>query len=128
MPREYSTLQKSILVVDEDQNLGRSLTLVLKRAGYQVATVSQAFEALEALRTGNYDLIILDIAAAENWLTLLPEVLCQYPRLLVLVFTAIWSPETALEIEKMGIHAHLEKPVTPKQLLDCVETNLKEHA
>jgi DNA-binding NtrC family response regulator len=85
MPREYSTLQKSILVVDEDQNLGRSLTLVLKRAGYQVATVSQAFEALEALRTGNYDLIILDIAAAENWLTLLPEVLCQYPRLLVLV-------------------------------------------
>jgi two-component system, NtrC family, phosphoglycerate transport system response regulator PgtA len=127
MSRELFTLQKSILVVDDDQNLRRSLALILKRAGYQVGTAGQACEALELLRTGNYNLIILDIVSPENRLTLLPAVLCIYPHLSVLVFTAHWSPETALEIEKLGVHAHLEKPVTPGQLLDCVEMVLAGH-
>jgi DNA-binding NtrC family response regulator len=128
MTQQYFSPSGSVLVVDEDQNLRRSLALILKRAGYMVVTVGQACEALEILRAGNYNLIILDIMAPENRLTLLPAVLCTYPHLSVLVFTAHWSPETALEIEKIGIRAHLEKPITPGQLLDCVETILKEHA
>ena len=124
MSRPYFPFQQSVLIVDEDQNLRHSLVLILKRAGYQAVAVGQACEALEVLRTGNYNLIILDIATAENRLTLLPAILCIYPHLSVLVFTAHWSPETAQEIEKMGVQAHLEKPVTPGQLLDCVETVL----
>jgi DNA-binding NtrC family response regulator len=118
--------QKSVLVVDEDENLRRSLDLVLKRAGYKVNTVGQACEALELLRTSQINLLILDIATPENRLTLLPAVLCLYPRISVLVFTAQWSPETALEIEKLGIQAHLEKPVTPDALLERVKAILKE--
>jgi len=126
MSREQLTPPKSVLVVDDDQNSRISLALILKRAGYQVATASQACEALDILRTGNFNLIILDITLPENKLTLLPTVLCLYPHLSVLVFTAHWSPETAMEIEQQGIQAHLEKPVTPGQLLECVETILKK--
>jgi DNA-binding NtrC family response regulator len=71
-------------------------------------------------------LLILDIATPENRLTLLPAVLCLYPHISILVFTAQWSPETALEIEKLGIQAHLEKPVTPDALLQRVKAILKE--
>jgi DNA-binding NtrC family response regulator len=126
MSRQPFLPPKSILIVDEDQNLRRSLALMLKSAGYLVSTVSRACEALEFLRTGNYHLVILDITTPENRLTLLPAILCIYPHLSVLVFTAFWSPETALEIEHLGVDAHLEKPVTPKQLLDCVETVLSQ--
>jgi DNA-binding NtrC family response regulator len=127
MPREQLTPPRSVLVVDDDQNSRLSLALILKRAGYQVATVGRACEALDVLRTGNFNLIILDITMPENRLTLLPTVLCIYPNLSVLVFTAQWSPETAMELEQLGVQAHLEKPVTPGQVLECVETVLKKH-
>ena len=128
MSRQYGFLQKSVLVVDEDENLRRSLDLILKRAGYQVATVAQACEALELLTTSHFNLIILDISTPANRLTLLPAVLCLYPQTSVLVFTAHWSPETALEIERLGVKAHLEKPVTPDSLLERVDSLLKrEH-
>ena len=127
MHRETFLLPKSVLVIDEDGNLRRSLALVLEHAGYQAVTVGRACEALELLRTSHFHLIILDISTPENRLTLLPTVLCLYPSLPVLVFTAQWSPETVLEIEKLGVQAHLEKPVTPDSLLERVNAILKEN-
>ncbi len=127
MPEQTFVPPRSVLVVDEDKNLRRSLALVLTHAGYQVATVGRACEALELLRTSLYHLIILDITTPENRLTLLPAVLCLYPKLSVLVFTAQWSPETALEIERLGVQAHLKKPVTPDSLLERVDAILKNH-
>jgi len=50
-----------------------------------------------------------------------------YSHLSVLVFSAHWSPETALEIEQLGVQAHLEKPVMPKSLLERVDAILKEN-
>jgi DNA-binding NtrC family response regulator len=118
--------RSSILVVDNDPNLRRSLGLVLKRAGYAVHTVGRACEALEYLESGHYSLVILDLVMVDNRLTLLPTVLHRFPHIPILVFTADWSPETANEIEQLGIRAHLIKPITPKILLECVETILQE--
>jgi two-component system phosphoglycerate transport system response regulator PgtA len=128
MTPEPFTLPKSVLIVDDDQNLRRSLSLMLRRAGYLAAACGQACEALQQLQSGSYNLIIMDITSPENRLTLLPAILCMYPHLSVLVFTALWSPETALEIGRLGVQAHLEKPVTPGQLLDCVEVILAKQA
>ena len=128
MSQQNFPFQKSVLVVDEDLNLRRSLALILKRAGYLATTIGQACDALETLRNGHYNLVILDITTPENRLTLLPAILCMYPHISVLVFTAHWSPETAREIEKLGVYGHLEKPVTPGQLLERVEAILAEQA
>jgi DNA-binding NtrC family response regulator len=128
MSPEPFALPKSVLIVDDDQNLRRSLSLMLRRAGYLAAACGQACEALQHLQSGSYNLIIMDITTPENRLTLLPAILCMYPHLSVLVFTALWSPETALEIGKLGVQAHLEKPVTPGQLLDCVGAILAKQA
>jgi DNA-binding NtrC family response regulator len=116
---------KRVLIVDNDLNQRLSLAMVLNHAGYLVTTVGQACEALDRLETGNYDLIILDSMVMDNKLTLLPAVLQRFPTTSVLVFTAQWSPETAAEIELLGIGAHLEKPVTPDALLDRVGLILK---
>jgi DNA-binding NtrC family response regulator len=128
MSREsFAYSRKNVLIVDSDLNLRLSLAMVLKRAGYLVTTVGQACEALDRLETGNYNLVILDIMIMDNKFTLLPTILQMYPTISVMVFTAQWSPETAAEIEQMGISAHLEKPVTPDALLACVKSILKEH-
>ena len=117
---------KSILIIDDDINQRRSLALVLKSVNYMVNTVGKAGEAIENLKAEKYDLIILDIATIDTKINLLPTVKGLYPEVPILVFTAQWSPETAAEIEQIGISAHLSKPITPSALLDCVDLILRE--
>jgi DNA-binding NtrC family response regulator len=127
MSRDSLTPIKSVLIIDDDLNMRRSLALILKHAGYRVTSVGQACEVFECLGADKYDLIILDIVTIDDQLTLLPAVKRLYPYLPILIFTAQWSPELAVEIERLGVRAHLVKPVTPKSLLECVDAILIEH-
>ena len=50
-----------ILLVDDEPDINAALSVVLKRAGYDVDTFDNPFIALEKLRPGFYGLIILDV-------------------------------------------------------------------
>jgi DNA-binding NtrC family response regulator len=128
MSRDNVRLSKTVLIVDSDLNLRLSLALILKRAGYSVTTVGRACEACERLKADQFDLIILDVLTIDNKLTLLPQILQEYPKTATLAFTAQWSPETAAELQELGISAHLEKPVTPNSLLEEVEKIIEHHS
>ena len=119
---------KSILIVDGDQNLRYSMALILRRAGYRVDMTGDAAAALVGLRTGKYDLTILDMLMPDNGSILLPRILNLYPNLAILILTANSSPETPLETSHLGEHSRLTKPVTPETLLECVKTTLQEHS
>jgi len=53
--------EKRILVVDDDADIVAMAALVLRRAGYQVNTVSSGDAALVQVAQISYDLILLDI-------------------------------------------------------------------
>jgi len=68
------TVANNVLVVDDDQNLRRSLALVLERSGYQVTTATNAQDAMRALHAGPIDLVFLDIKLPDqNGIALLPK-------------------------------------------------------
>ena len=50
-----------ILIVDDDKNIRRFLSLVLSSAGYKIFDVNSAKEALQTMEEQRIDLIILDI-------------------------------------------------------------------
>ena len=50
-----------ILVVDDDPQIRRAMRTTLTARGYEVADARTGEEALEALRSGNYDLVLLDM-------------------------------------------------------------------
>jgi DNA-binding response OmpR family regulator len=50
-----------ILLVDDEPDINAALSVVLKRAGYDVDTFDNPFIALEKLKPGFYGLIILDV-------------------------------------------------------------------
>ncbi len=53
---------RSILIVDDDALLRRSLAFNLEKAGYRVSTAATAEEALASVRLDPPDLVLLDIA------------------------------------------------------------------
>ena len=50
-----------IMLVDDEPDINAALSVVLKRGGYDVDTFENPFIALEKLKPGFYDLIILDV-------------------------------------------------------------------
>jgi len=55
----------NILVVDDEKLLVKGIKFNLENEGYQVDTAHDGLEAVELARSGNYDLIILDVMMPE---------------------------------------------------------------
>jgi len=54
-------MAKRILIVDDDQLMRRSLAFNLEQAGYEVKSAANAEDAIDVLRGGAFDLVLLDI-------------------------------------------------------------------
>lgn len=123
------TVANNVLVVDDDQNLRRSLALVLERSGYQVTTATNAQDAMRALHAGPIDLVFLDIKLPDqNGIELLPQIRRLYPELPVLILTAHATLGTAVEAVRSGARDYLFKPIDPPQILARVRKILAEQA
>ena len=121
-----------ILIIDDEQNIRRTITLALESMGHEVVAVENGSAALKQLTQGSFDAAFLDLKLEEqNGLDLLPEMLKQDGHLPVIVFTAFASIETAVEAMRRGAVDYIPKPFTPDQLrhaLDRVQkTRRLEH-
>jgi|WetSurMetagenome_2_1015567.scaffolds.fasta_scaffold87349_2 DNA-binding NtrC family response regulator len=118
-------LPKSILIVDDDRNLRHSLALILQREGYVVETAENASECMAYLRSGKFDLTILELMMPdESASILLPKLMRLYPRLAFIILTSQAGAETEAEAAHLGEHSRLTKPVTPEALLKQVRSSL----
>lgn len=117
----------SILIIDDEPNLRRSLGLILQRAGYTVTTASNAAEALQLLQAGPYDLAFLDIKLPDqNGLQLLPQMKQLYSEMPILILTAHATLESAIGAVRLGAKDYLLKPIDPENILTRVEDVIKE--
>jgi DNA-binding response OmpR family regulator len=119
----------TILVIDDEPHLRRSLMLILQRAGYQVTIAGSASEARHYLQAGPYDLIFLDLKMPEvDGLTFLAEIRTRYPDLPVLILTAHATLESAMEAVRQGARDYLLKPIRPEAILARVAQVLEAQA
>ena len=117
----------SILIIDDEPNLRRSLGLILQRAGYIITTASSAAEALHLLQAGAYDLTFLDIKLPDqNGIQLLPQIRALYPEMPILILTAHATLDTAIGAVRLGARDYLLKPIDPENILSRVDDILKE--
>ena len=117
----------SILIIDDEPNLRRSLGLILQRAGYAITTASNAAEAIHLLQAGAYDLTFLDIKLPDqNGLQLLPQLRNLYPDMPVLILTAHATLDTAIGAVRLGARDYLLKPIDPENILNRVDSILSE--
>ena len=56
-----TAINARIMLVDDEPDINAAMSVVLKRAGYDVNTFDNPFIALEKLKPGFYGLIVLDV-------------------------------------------------------------------
>ena len=109
---------ETILIIDDDINLSRSLALIMQRVGYKVSTVATAREGVQLLQAGAFDLVFLDIKLPDqSGIDLLPIIRGMYPEMLVIILTAHASLETAIGAVRAGANDYLLKPIDPEDIL-----------
>jgi DNA-binding response OmpR family regulator len=121
------TPQETILIVDDEDRLRLSLSLILQKENYRVTTASNAEEALECLRSQEYDLMFLDLnLPGMSGIDLLVEVHKRAAYLPVLILTAHAALDSAIQAVRLGARDYLIKPVEPVMILIRVREVLAE--
>ena len=117
----------SILIVDDEDGLRLSLSLILKKEKYRVDTAASAEAALDCLQSHEYDLMFLDLnLPGMSGIDLLVEVHRQFPHMPVLILTAHGALESAIQAMRLGARDYLIKPEEPPLILSRVAEILAE--
>jgi two-component system, NtrC family, response regulator AlgB len=107
----------NVLIVDDEVNIRKTLTVFMESRGYRVKAVSNSHDACAEAELQIFDLAFVDLRlGTENGLDLVQSFHNAYPWIKVVVITAYASIDTAVEAMKRGAADYIPKPFTPDQL------------
>ena len=110
-----------LLVVDDDADMLRLLTMRLSAAGYRVSTAGSAEAALNQLDIERPQLVLSDVRLpGKDGLGLFDDIRARHPSLPVILLTAHGTIPDAVEATERGVFTYLTKPFDGKSLLDKI--------
>jgi DNA-binding NtrC family response regulator len=107
----------TILIVDDERTLARSIKLFLAEQGYEAEVAENADKALELLDRLRPDLVFLDVSLpGMSGIELLKRIKEFDRNIAVAIMTAYGSIEGAVEAVKLGAFDYIKKPVDLDEL------------
>lgn len=116
----------SIIVIDDEPNIRRSIKMCLLPEGYQVAEFAQGQTALGLMREEHFDAAIIDIRLGdESGIDLYQQMLDEGIDIPVIFISGNASLDEAVQSVKLGAFDFIEKPFGADKLLvtvaNCIE-------
>ena len=118
---ESGTLERHLLVVDDDDRIRELLKEYLTRHGYRVTAAPGGAAARRLMETLDFDLAVFDVMmpgedghSLTRWLRDRRGAAGRTP---VLMLTALGDPQARIEGLKTGADDYLAKPFEPEELL-----------
>jgi DNA-binding NtrC family response regulator len=107
----------TILVVDDEINICRSVEKILSRVGIRVRSALNGEEALALLETEAFDAVLTDLKMSRlGGMEVLRRAKALDPDRPVIVMTGYASVSSAVEVMKLGAVDYLPKPFTPDEI------------
>ena len=126
-----ASLGKTVLIVDDQQDVQEALKLLLKGEGYRTQIASSPNAALETIENHEIDLVLMDLnysrdtTSGQEGLELLSKVRSLDGGLPVVAMTAWGSVDLAVEAMRRGARDFIEKPWENNRVLSIVRTQLE---
>ena len=115
-----------ILLVEDEANMVRTLSRILERAGYVVATAANGKEALAILDRDVIDVLITDLnMPVMDGMALLRAMQELVSRPATVVLTGYGTIQSAVDAMKLGASDYLIKPCNPDELKIVIERQLE---
>ncbi len=118
----------TILIVDDQQEDRNSLTRILKMEGYPYIEVSAALPAVQALKSFEISLVLLDLGLPDiNGRFIIPQLLEVKPDLHIIIVSSTLDMEERLECFKLGAEDFITKPYHDGETLARIKRSLGEY-
>jgi DNA-binding NtrC family response regulator len=121
--------KKSILIVEDDKAIIKSLKNILQSEGYSVDTAENGQEAIQKSKEKFFNMVLLDIKLPDMEGTkLLTTMHKDQPKMMTIMITGYPSLENAVEALNLGADAYVMKPIKPEKLLSLIKEKLEEQS
>jgi DNA-binding response OmpR family regulator len=110
----------TILVVDDDPEVGRLLSIVLELEGHQVTLVADYREVLPALRRDPPDVVVMDLRIQGRETTQLVRQMRREKKLARIPVVMASGTDCRERCVEAGADMFVLKPFAPRQLVEAV--------
>ena len=114
-----------ILVCDDDPQIRRALSLILRDAGYEVLVSSNAEQALDRAAVAGPHLAIVDLLLPDEHGIRLCRRLREWSGMPILVLSAVGDEQTKIDALHAGADDYVTKPFAPGELVARVRAALR---
>lgn len=112
-----------IIIADDEESILMLLTEFLRGNGYEVDPFTDSRDALSALKTGSYHILITDLSMPKiDGLQLISYIQKEYINTLGIVITGYGTMETAINAMRSGAFDYILKPFKLEDILSTVES------
>jgi two-component system nitrogen regulation response regulator NtrX len=116
-----------ILILDDEENIGLSLRLILERAGYKVSLCRSLAEYRQSAPAA--DACLLDVRLPDgNGIEVLREIRQADPRVPVLMISGQATIADAVEATRLGAYDFLEKPLSRDRVLVALKNAIERYS
>lgn len=113
---------RRILVADDDTAIRQLLRTLLEEGGYGVEEATTGQEALDGLKSGAYDLVLLDMRLpGMTGIEVLKQLREKTGDVPVIFITAYGSPNIAIQASSLGAYSYITKPFELDDVLHTVD-------
>ena len=115
-----------ILMVDDDECICKTLSVILQAEGYQTTTATTAKEAIEKTKSQFFNLALLDIKLPDMEGTQLLSQLQEItPETIKIMITGYPSLKNVVEALNFGADSYIMKPIDPAELIKTIKNKLE---
>nr|WP_027415112.1 response regulator transcription factor [Aneurinibacillus terranovensis] len=117
--------KRMVLIVDDEKPMRQLLSICLRQAGYSADQVSSGEEAIAALQSKPYELILLDVMmpTLDGWETC--EKIRQFSNVPIIMLTAREQTSDKVKGLALGADDYVTKPFDQEELLARVHAVLR---
>ncbi|MFT5697330.1 MAG: DNA-binding NtrC family response regulator [Desulforhopalus sp.] len=116
----------NLLIIDDEPSIGRGCEMICRNLGHKATWCGTANEGRNALKVGEYDLVLLDIRLPDgNGINLLTEIHKSHPELHVIMMTGFSTVQQTVKAMKEGAFDYLAKPFNEEELTQAITKALE---
>lgn len=117
---------EKILIVDDEENILKALSLILKDEGFSVLTEKNGKDGLNTFLREKPDFVFLDVWLPEmDGLELLEKMKLEKPETIIIMISGHGTVSTAVEAVKKGAFDFIEKPLSIDRVLNSLKNGME---
>jgi len=121
-----SGIEKNILIVEDDRNIGNLIKEIVERKGNIATLVGDGEEGFKAFSSIKFDLVITDIKMPKlDGISLIKLIREKDKNIPIIIITGYGSDENIAAAKKYGVEKFLKKPCSVLEISKAIDDSLK---